>query len=112
MFRGKNFARVVIGYGLTCFKDLNMKTSLLLLIAFVSLTAFAQKSDELKIRGLLAAQTEAWNRGDAEGFMQGYWKSDSLMFIGKSGVKWGVAGNTGQLYKELSGYHCHGQAVV
>ena len=48
--------------------------------------ASAQQSNETKIRQVLAAQTEAWNRGDIESFMLGYWKSDSLMFIGKSGV--------------------------
>ncbi|MDQ3277779.1 MAG: nuclear transport factor 2 family protein, partial [Bacteroidota bacterium] len=34
-------------------------------------------------------QTESWNRGDLKGFMQTYWKSDSLMFIGKNGIQWG-----------------------
>ncbi|WP_121353017.1 YybH family protein [Flavisolibacter nicotianae] len=66
-----------------------MKRSLLLLFLFVSLLAGAQKSDGEKIRGLLAAQTEAWNHGDLEGFMKTYWKSDSLLFIGKNGLKWG-----------------------
>ncbi|WP_400190982.1 YybH family protein [Hymenobacter sp. B81] len=37
------------------------------------------------IRRVLATQTAAWNRGDVSGFMQGYWQSDSLLFIGKSG---------------------------
>ena len=53
------------------------------------LLSYAQSKDEKEIRRLLATQTEAWNRGDIEGFMQTYWKSDSLMFIGKNGVKWG-----------------------
>lgn len=66
-----------------------MKNVLLVLTLFVALQSFAQNSDEAKIRGVLAAQTKAWNRGDAEGFMQGYWKSDSLLFIGKSGVTHG-----------------------
>ena len=48
--------------------------------------AFCQSKEETAIRRLLATQTESWNRGDIEGFMQTYWKSDSLMFIGKSGV--------------------------
>ena len=26
-------------------------------------------------------QLVAWNQGDLAGFMQGYWKSDSLMFV-------------------------------
>lgn len=34
-------------------------------------------------------QTVAWNNGDLEAFMATYWKSDSLMFIGKSGVTYG-----------------------
>jgi len=63
-----------------------------LMIAFFllcSAASFAQKSDEQQIRGLLAEQTKAWNKGDIEGFMQTYWKNDSLMFVGKSGVVWG-----------------------
>lgn len=63
-----------------------MKTFLLCLLLFVASAASAQKTDEAKIRQLLASQSEAWNRGDAEGFMNGYWKNDSLLFIGKSGV--------------------------
>ncbi|MDB4925662.1 MAG: nuclear transport factor 2 family protein [Mucilaginibacter sp.] len=34
-------------------------------------------------------QRLAWNRGDLEGFMQGYWKSDSLMFVGKTAPTFG-----------------------
>jgi hypothetical protein len=37
--------------------------------------------DEKSIRGVLDNQVTAWNSGDIEGFMQGYWKSDSLTFI-------------------------------
>jgi len=37
----------------------------------------------------MSAQEEAWNRGDLESFMAGYLKSDSLTFIGKSGVTYG-----------------------
>lgn len=67
-----------------------MKAKWLLLLALTAgITARAQPKEEKEIRALLKTQTEAWNRGDLEGFMQTYWKSDSLMFIGKSGVKWG-----------------------
>lgn len=34
-------------------------------------------------------QEDAWNEGDLEGFMKYYWKSDSLRFIGKSGLNRG-----------------------
>lgn len=35
---------------------------------------------EAAVRGVLEAQRAAWNRGDLDGFMDGYWKSDSLAF--------------------------------
>lgn len=63
-----------------------MRKGLFTLFLLASLGAFAQKSADMEIRRLLAVQTESWNRGDVEGFMQTYWKSDSLMFIGKKGV--------------------------
>jgi uncharacterized protein (TIGR02246 family) len=68
-----------------------MKTKFLFLLLFASsgFLSQAQSKDEREIRQLLTTQTEAWNRGDIEGFMQTYWKSDSLMFIGKNGIKWG-----------------------
>lgn len=31
---------------------------------------------------LLAAQAVAWNKGDLEGYMAGYWKSEELSFYG------------------------------
>ena len=53
------------------------------------ITGVAQSANEKKIRHILDRQTAAWNRGDLEGFMQGYWKSDSLKFIGSRGVTYG-----------------------
>ena len=49
----------------------------------------AQDRDERAILNILENQTAAWNRGDTEGFMKGYYENDSLMFIGKSGVTYG-----------------------
>lgn len=54
--------------------------------------AMAQKtaeSPETIIRQILGKQTAAWNRGDLEAFMQGYWKNDSLLFVGKNGPTYG-----------------------
>lgn len=42
--------------------------------------------DAQQIKHVLHLQQEAWNKGDLAGFMQGYWKSDSLQFIGKKGI--------------------------
>ena len=55
--------------------------------------------DEQTIRTLLEEQRLAWNTGDKEKFMQTYWQSDSLMFVGKSGVTYGWQ-NTLNNYKK------------
>lgn len=49
------------------------------LLLFYSCLSFAQ--DKEAIVKVLDDQRIAWNKADIEGFMQGYWKSDSLMFI-------------------------------
>lgn len=38
------------------------------------------------IDSIMDTQQEAWNNANLEGFMEAYWKSDSLMFIGKRGI--------------------------
>ncbi|HYE24050.1 MAG TPA: DUF6438 domain-containing protein [Clostridia bacterium] len=40
---------------------------------------------EAQIRAVLEAQREAWNRGDLDGYMAGYWRSAHLTFFGGSG---------------------------
>lgn len=66
------------------------KTPLLLgLLLMFTLTGFAQSSDETSIRQILADQTAAWNKGDLDNFMKGYWYNDSLLFIGQSGITYG-----------------------
>lgn len=58
-------------------------------ICWTLATAAQSGSAKDKILNLLENQTRSWNKGDLEGFMSGYWHSDSLMFIGKSGVNYG-----------------------
>lgn len=73
-----------------------------LLLAFLVLgftSLHAQNKDEQSIRATLAQQTVFWNKGDIDGFMKGYWNSDSLMFVGKSGVTYGYQ-RTLQNYKK------------
>lgn len=41
------------------------------------------------VKQVLAAQAECWSQGNLDCYMQGYWKSDSLLFIGKSGLTYG-----------------------
>jgi ketosteroid isomerase-like protein len=63
------------------------------------IVASAQSKDEKMIHSLLEEQRLAWNTGDLEKFMGTYWQSDSLMFIGKSGVTYGWQ-NTLNNYKK------------
>lgn len=49
------------------------------LIAF-SLDGCAKPVDHPEVRAVLDSQVRAWNRGDLEGFMAGYWKSDEMLF--------------------------------
>ena len=66
------------------------KLTLLLVASFILFgLARAQSTAETEIRKVLSDQDIAWNNGDIEGFMQTYWKSDSLMFIGNSGITYG-----------------------
>jgi len=41
------------------------------------------------VAATMQRQQDAWNQADLRGFMDGYLPSDSLMFIGKSGVTYG-----------------------
>jgi ketosteroid isomerase-like protein len=84
-----------------------MKKILLFVLVLSSIGSAAQSKpmrtgtggDETAVRRLLDEQTTAWNHGDIDGFMQGYWKNDSLMFIGKSGITYGWS-NTLNNYKK------------
>lgn len=59
----------------------------------------AQDRNAKKILNILEKQDAAWNRGDIDAFMHGYWENDSLKFIGKSGVTYGYT-NTLNNYKK------------
>ncbi len=76
-----------------------MKTFILFVFTLLAVQSFAQSKNESAIRNILATQTAAWNRGDINSFMKGYWENDSLMFIGKSGVTYGYV-NTLNNYKK------------
>ncbi|AEI49584.1 YybH family protein [Runella slithyformis] len=79
-----------------------MKTLRLFLIASLMLSAtsgFTQKNaDEKAILKLLQKQEADWNAGNVNAFMEGYWKSDSLAFVGAKGPTYGW-NNTLENYK-------------
>ena len=68
----------------------NLLTTMLwgiLICQFQNLNAQDKNSQE--IRQVLEKQQIDWNKGRIEEFMQGYWHSDKLVFVGKSGLTWG-----------------------
>jgi ketosteroid isomerase-like protein len=78
-----------------------MLKRLFLSLAFLSsaFISFSQDKDDLAIRKVLAQQAAMWNAGDMEGYMQGYWNNDSLLFVGKNGPTYGY-NNTLERYKK------------
>lgn len=84
-----------------------MKTVLrTLTILFAISTSHAQadslsKEDKTAILKALDDQQSAWNQGEIASFMEGYWKSEELVFNGSSGPIFGWE-NTKQRY--LKGY--------
>lgn len=54
-----------------------------------SMQLSAQENDKILILKLLEDQRKAWNKGNIVDYMEGYLKSDSLVFVGKSGPKYG-----------------------
>ena len=74
---------------------------LLFLLVFIPLVSFGQSYDDnisiksislkdsLDIMKVMKFQENAWNSGDINSFMEGYIKSDELVFSGKSGPVYG-----------------------
>jgi uncharacterized protein (TIGR02246 family) len=72
-----------------------MKSRLLvlLLMCFAIVPGARAQHDVADIRKVLTDQVEAWNSGSVEGYMKGYWESDSTMFVS--------GGNVVRGYKEV-----------
>ena len=75
---------------------------LLVLSLVLSLnTGFSQKPsiDVSEVKRIMILQEEAWNKGSVEGFMEYYWKSDSLIFFSTKGVTKGWQANVNNYIK-------------
>ena len=64
---------------------------LLLILAFTlsACTGQCPIKAEAEINRKMELQRQAWNDGNLESFMQPYWNSEQLLFIGSSGLKRG-----------------------
>ena len=62
-----------------------MRRSVVMALLLVA-CASSRAGDVTAIRALLDNQVAAWNRGDLEGYMAGYWKSPDLEFFSGSTI--------------------------
>src|SRR5262249_50199167 len=66
--------------------------AIMVILAGGSCIAQSQKTtpnDQTLLLGILSAQQKAWNEGNVEEFMKGYWHSEELTFSGSNGVSRG-----------------------
>ena len=66
-------------------KNISIITLFLLTATF----CFAQSKTQKIIQATLNQQAIDWNKGDIPAFMEAYWKSDQLQFIGSKKVTYG-----------------------
>lgn len=59
---------------------------LLIILTASSCIVDDPEKDKSDILSVLDMQQKAWNDHDLEGFMEGYWKSDSLKYYGSRGL--------------------------
>lgn len=63
---------------------------LLLVMVLPAVLSAQSEKERLKIEAdilaVLDAQAAAWNRGDIDGFMRGYWNSENLVFVSGDSV--------------------------
>jgi uncharacterized protein (TIGR02246 family) len=77
---------VVAVLGAACQRDTSAQAAA---AAPVADTAADTAAIDAAVRALLDEQVAAWNRGDVEAFMAGYWKSDELRFASGGDVTYG-----------------------
>ena len=66
-------------------------------------------ADTRAINELLSAQQAAWNRGDVDAFLVGYWRSPELTFSGSNGVSRGWDGVLARYKKSYPNHAAMGQ---
>src|SRR3954468_6240197 len=65
------------------FRFASLRMTLLLVLLLLPAFAFPDTGENQKskaIRAVMDAQVAAWNKGDLEGYMNGYWRSPDLEF--------------------------------
>ncbi|WP_299803047.1 DUF4440 domain-containing protein [uncultured Shewanella sp.] len=63
------------------------KKAISVLLLCLAFNANAVPTDD--IANILAEQEAAWNRGDLDAYMQGYWNSDKMRFVSNGKFRYG-----------------------
>ena len=66
-----------------------MKKFIINIFLFLGVSFSYAQNDVFMVKAQMEAQQSSWNNGDIPGFMEYYWKSDSLKFIGSKGITYG-----------------------
>lgn len=64
-----------------------MKRVIIVLLLCLAAESFAQNNTEITAE--LYRSRDAWNEGNIEKYMETYWQSDSLVFVGSKGLTYG-----------------------
>jgi beta-aspartyl-peptidase (threonine type) len=87
-FRAK-FFRIATLVNIVFFVLLVGGTTVLLTAVARTTGASTPAADEKELRAVLEAQVKAWNKGDLDGFMAGYWNDEQLSFISGGDITFG-----------------------
>ena len=78
------------------------RVSIFILLVLIGCNAYSQQrleNDDINaVRAILKSQETAWNNADINTFMEGYWQSEKLVFVGSKGPTYGFL-NTLERYK-------------
>lgn len=78
------------------------------MVALLAISACAARDEQVpnelqarkQITALLEMQSKAWNKGDIDEFVTGYWNSDQTIFVGANGVNRGFQSVTDRYHRE------------
>lgn len=69
---------------------IHKKPLVFIAVLLIVLVSFGQEQKSFEeIKKLMNEQVVSWNEGDIPAYMQHYWQSDSMMFVGNKGVTYG-----------------------
>jgi len=79
-------------------------------VLLISTPSFAQENKDIKaVKALLFRQQNDWNKGAIDDFMNGYWESDKLKFVGANGITYGYDATLKNYHKRYPNREAMGQ---